>query len=286
MRIVNFDKGDGKALGFLFGDEVVDLSLAAPDLPGDLGGLIAAGPGAFEQAAAAAEKATARLNLAELSLRPPIENPPKILCIGRNYAAHAREGGAEPPSYPDIFMRSRLSMIGHGQPIVRPKLSEQLDFEGELLAVIGKTVSKASEAEALDAVVGYSLFNDATLRNYQRQTTQWTIGKNFDNTGACGPAFITPDEIPAGAVGLRLQTRLNGEVMQDANTDDMIFPVATAISIMSQTMTLEAGDIIATGTPEGVGYARNPPVWMKPGDVCEVEVEGVGVLSNPIVDEA
>jgi len=286
MRILCFEKDGTSRLGVRHGDGVVDLSLAAPDLPRDLLSLIKAGPDAMARAKAAADGASATVPLAGLTLRLPIADPPKVLCVGRNYAAHAREGGAEPPSYPDIFMRSRLSLIPANAPIIRPKLSSHLDFECELLVVIGKHTSKVGEDEALDAVAGYSLFNDATLRDYQRRTTQWTVGKNFDNTGPFGPEMVTPDELPRGCVGLRIQTRLNGEVMQNANTADMIFPVATTISLLSQTMALEPGDLIATGTPEGVGYARKPPVWMKDGDVVEVEVEGIGVLRNPVVDEA
>lgn len=285
MRLLSFEKNGKPALGVRLGEQVVDLSVAAPDLRGGLLSLIKAGPEAMAKAQSAAEAASDTVPLESLTLRVPIANPPKVICVGRNYAAHAAEGGAEPPTYPDIFMRSRLSLIAHDAPIVRPKLSDKLDYECELMVVIGKTARKVSEAEALDCVAGYSIFNDATLRDYQRRTTQWTIGKNFDDSGPFGPELVTPDELPAGCVGLQIQTRLNGEVMQDANTADMIFPVATTISLLSQTMTLEPGDLIATGTPEGVGYARKPPVWMKGGDVVEVEVEGIGVLRNPVVDE-
>ena len=180
-------------------------------------------------------------------------------------------------------MRSRLSITGSGTPIVCPAISQTLDFEGELIVVIGKTIYQVSEGQALDGVAGYSIFNDVTLRDYQRRTSQWTIGKNFDGTGAFGPEFVSADELPAGCAGLQLQTRLNGMLMQNANTNDMVFPVATAISYLSQVMTLEPGDLLATGTPSGVGYARNPPVWMKPGDLVEVNIESIGNLSNPIV---
>lgn len=285
MRILTFSKNGIPTLGVRTGDRVVDLSEAAPDLPQDMLSLIKAGPDVLSAAKSLSEQATASLSFDALVLEVPFADPPKILCVGRNYAAHAREGGAEPPVYPDIFMRSRLSLIAHEDPIIRPKLSGNLDYECELMVVIGKTASKVSEDEALDCVFGYSLFNDATLRDYQRQTTQWTIGKNFDSTGPFGPEIVTPDELPAGCAGIQIQTRLNGEVMQNANTRDMIFPVAKTISLLSQTMTLEPGDLIATGTPEGVGYARTPPVWMKDGDVVEVEVEGIGILRNPVSEE-
>ncbi|WP_323794589.1 fumarylacetoacetate hydrolase family protein [Nisaea sp.] len=285
MRVFCFNKLGTPTLGARLGDKSVDLSIAAPDLPRDMLSLIRAGAGAMETARTAVEEASETLDTSALEFCVPIADPPKVLCVGRNYAAHAKEGGAEPPTYPDIFMRSRLSLIPHNAPIIRPKLSGNLDYECELLIVIGKTARNVTEEDALDCIVGYSLFNDATLRDYQRRTTQWTIGKNFDGTGPIGPEIVTPDELPAGCVGLQIQTRLNGEVMQNANTSDMIFPVAKTISLLSQTMTLEPGDLIATGTPEGVGYARKPPVWMKDGDVVEIEVEGIGILRNPIADE-
>jgi len=288
MRIVAYEKNGGGAIGVRLEDQVVDLSIAAPDLPGTLRGLLAAGPEAMAEAGRAAEAAggEARLPLDGLSLLPPVPDPSKILCIGRNYAEHAKEGGAEVPAFPDIFMRSRLSLVGDGQPIIRPPVSEKLDFEGELMVVIGKTVHRANRETALDAIAGYAVFNDATLRDYQRRTTQWTIGKNFDHTGAFGPEFVSADEVPPGATGLRLQTRLNGQVMQDTNTDDMVFPVVKALVVITEAMTLEPGDLLATGTPSGVGYARTPPVWMQPGDRVEVEIEGIGTLSNPVEDEA
>ncbi|MEQ8332586.1 fumarylacetoacetate hydrolase family protein [Nisaea sp.] len=285
MRLLSFEKNGSPTLGVRLGSEVVDLSVAAPQLPRDLLSLIKAGPEAFDAARKAADTATERLPLEGLTLCVPIADPPKILCVGRNYAAHAKEGGAEPPTYPDIFMRSRLSLVAHDAPIIRPALSGNLDYECELLVVIGRHASKLSETEALGVIAGYSIFNDATLRDYQRRTTQWTIGKNFDGTGPFGPEMVTPDELPDGCVGLQIQTRLNGEVMQSATTADMIFPVATTISLLSQTMTLEPGDLIATGTPEGVGYARKPPVWMKDGDIVEIEVEGIGALRNPVRNE-
>lgn len=287
MRIVAFEKNGGAVIGVRLGDEVVDLSIAAVNMPQTLRGLLAAGADALVEVEKIANSSgkESRIPYQGLSLLPPIGDPPKILCIGRNYAEHAKEGGAEVPAYPDIFMRSRLSLVGHGKPIIRPPVSEKLDFEGELLAVIGKPIHRADKMSALDAVAGYAIFNDATLRDYQRRTGQWTIGKNFDNTGGFGPEFVTADELPRGCEGLRLQTRLNGSIMQDTSTDDMVFPVATAIVEITEAMSLEPGDIIATGTPSGVGYARNPPVWMKPGDTVEVEIEGIGILSNPIEDE-
>jgi 2-keto-4-pentenoate hydratase/2-oxohepta-3-ene-1,7-dioic acid hydratase in catechol pathway len=176
-------------------------------------------------------------------------------------------------------------MMGHGSPIVRPKVSMQLDYEGELVAVIGKAGRHIAKADALSHVAGYSICNDASVRDYQFKSAQWTIGKNFDNTGPFGPVFVTADALPPGAAGLQLQTRLNGVVVQSASTSSLIFDVATLVSLLSEAVCLLPGDIIVTGTPSGVGLARKPPLWMKHGDVCEVEIEGIGTLTNPIRDE-
>jgi acylpyruvate hydrolase len=226
------------------------------------------------------------LDLAGVTLLPPLASPSKIVCIGLNYVDHSMESGFVPPTYPTIFSRFASSLIGHGAPIVRPLSSIQLDYEGELVVVIGKGGRAIAKSAALDHVFGYSIFNDASLRDYQVRTPQWTIGKNFDDTGAFGPCIVTADELPRGATGLQLTTTLNGQVVQDGNTNDLIFDVATLIATLSEVMTLSPGDIIVSGTPAGVGMARKPPLWMKAGDVCEVKIEGVGVLTNPIVDQA
>ena len=178
--------------------------------------------------------------------------------------------------------------MAHEQPLVRPAVSDSLglDFEGEIAAVLGKGGRHIREEDALECVAGYALFNDGSVREYQFKSPQWTVGKNFDDTGAFGPDLVTADELPPGAKGLLLETRLNGEVVQSASTDDMIFDVAQLISIVSQAITLEPGDVIVTGTPSGIGWARTPKLLMKHGDLCEVSVEGIGVLRNPVVDEA
>ncbi len=179
-------------------------------------------------------------------------------------------------------MRCTTSLLAHGAPLRIPKVSDKLDFEAELAVVIGKRARFVSEDEALDAVFGYACFNDATLRDYQRKTSQWTIGKNFDDTGALGPCIVTADELPAGCKGLHIESRLNGQVMQSADTSDMVFGVARTIALLSQSLTLEPGDLLVMGTPGGVGYARTPPVWMKAGDTIEIDIESIGVLSNPV----
>jgi acylpyruvate hydrolase len=220
--------------------------------------------------------------LCELKLLPPVPRPGKIICIGLNYRAHAIEGGNAIPDYPAVFMRCGTSIMASGADLIYPECSDKLDYEAELAVVIGKTATAVSAADALDYVAGYSCFNDGSVRDYQRKSTQWTMGKNFDGTGGFGPELVTPDELPAGASGLRLISRLNGEIMQDSNTSDMIFDVASLIATVSEGMTLEPGDVIATGTPSGVGYARTPPVFMKPGDVIEIEIEKIGLLTNTI----
>ena len=226
---------------------------------------------------------TSKLNT--ITFKVPIERPGKIVCMGLNYADHAKEGGNARPEYPSFFMRGPSSMTAHLSPIVRPQVSNKLDYEAELAFVVGKKARHLTLDNALDCVAGYSIFNDGSIRDYQRKTTQWTIGKNFDQTGAFGPWLVTPDELPPGCDGLNIQSRLNGQVMQNANTKDFLWGVAETIVLISECMTLEPGDIVITGTPAGVGYARTPPVFMKPGDICEIEIESIGVLRNTIADE-
>jgi len=208
--------------------------------------------------------------LSDVTLLAPVPRPGKIICIGLNYRAHAEEGGNPIPDYPAVFLRGATSLMGPGADMIFPICSDKLDYEAELAVVIGKTATNVGAA-ALDHVAGYACFNDGSVRDYQRKSTQWTMGKNFDGTGGFGPELVTPDELPAGASGLRIVARVNGEVRQDSNTSDMIFDVATLIATLSEAMTLEPGDVIATGTPSGVGYARKPPAFLAPGDISEVE---------------
>lgn len=223
---------------------------------------------------------------AGLKLLPPLRRPTKIICVGLNFADHTKESNFKQPDYPTIFLRLHTSLIAHNQPMIRPTVSDSLDFEGEIAVVLGKGGKNISKQDALKHVAGYALFNDGSVREYQFKSPQWTVGKNFDGTGAFGPDLITADELPPGAKGLLLETRLNGEVVQSANTDTMVFDVESLISILSEAFTLEAGDVIVSGTPSGVGWARTPKLLMKHGDVCEVTVERMGTLTNKIVDEA
>ena len=287
MRLVTFQGQSGPAIGVRLGDKVIDLSKAAPDLPIDMIGLLEGGESSLAKAKAAANNAAddAKVDMSLVKLLVPIARPGKIVCIGRNYAAHAAEGGAETPTYPEVFYRGSTTLIAQGEPIIRPKCSDKLDFEAELVVVIGKLAKHVAEADAGAYIAGYSLFNEGTLRDYQRKSSQWTVGKNFDNTGPFGPEIVTSDEVPEGAKGLRIQSRLNGQIMQDANTDDLVFTIHNLIYRLTECMTLEPGDIIVSGTPAGVGYARTPPVFMKPGDIIEIEVDGIGVLTNTIEDE-
>jgi acylpyruvate hydrolase len=221
-----------------------------------------------------------------LKFLPPLQRPPKILCVGLNFKDHSKESNFEQPDYPTMFLRLHTSLVAHNEPITRPRISDSLDYEGEIAVVLGKGGRHVRREDALSHVAGYALFNDASVREYQFKTPQWTMGKNFDGTGSFGPDLITADELPAGVKGLRLETRLNGEIVQSASTDDMVFDVETLIVLLSQAITLEAGDVIVSGTPSGVGWARNPKLLMRHGDVCEVSVAGMGTLRNVIVDEA
>jgi len=284
MRFIAFrDDHDQPALGVRTGDRVVDIT--ALGFPARLEQVLKLGQPALDAIGAAVAAAGASRPLAGLRLLPPLLAPAKAFAVGLNYVEHAAESNFQPPKYPVIFQRYPQSWVAHGEPLVRPKVSEQFDYEAELVAVIGKPGRYITKDAALDHVAGYSIFNDGSIRDYQLRTNQWTLGKNFDASGGFGPEFVTADELPPGAAGLRIQCRLNGRVLQDANTKDMIFDVATLVSVCSEAMALQVGDLIITGTPAGVGMARKPQVWMAPGDSCEIEIERIGVLRNGIVDE-
>jgi acylpyruvate hydrolase len=285
MRFIMFRTANAEGLAALSGEhDAFGLLAHDPHYPGNLLSLLAQGSGALRDACDRLLSAP-RIELREVQLLPPIQRPGKIICVGLNYRDHAAESGFGISGYPTLFTRFSSSLIGHNAPLVRPKVSDQLDYEGELVAVIGTRGRHVSREAALAHIAGYSIFNDSSVRDYQFKTTQWTMGKNFDATGAFGPAFVSADELPPGAQGLRLETRLNGTVVQSASTSDMIFDVSALVAIISEAMTLEPGDIIVTGTPSGVGVARDPKLFMKPGDLCEVEIEGIGTLANSIVAE-
>lgn len=287
MKLLSFQGAQGGSWGVLTSAGVVGREWLGEGLPPTLASFVAAceqSPELIGAVLARAEAAAAQaVSLESLSLLPCIPQPGKVICLGVNYVDHAKEGGNTVADYPALFLRCSTSLLAHGAPLKVPAISSKLDFEAELAVVIGRRTRFVSEADALDAVFGYACFNDATLRDYQRRTTQWTIGKNFDATGGFGPCLVTADELPPGCTGLRIESRLNGQVMQSADTSDMVFGVARTISLLSEAVTLEPGDVIVMGTPAGVGYARTPPVWMKAGDVIEIEIERVGLLRNPVV---
>ena len=287
MKIVGFEHDKQLRLGVVEGDQVIDLQAADPKIPADLGVVLSRNGGDLKALADAARNApaSARRPLNGIKYTLPVANPGKIVCLGLNYLEHAKEGGHQKPTAPSIFMRCTTSLVPHNMPIIRPQASETLDFECELLIVIGKTAKHLTMQNAYSCIAGYSCFNDGSIRQFQRRTAQWDMGKNFDKTGGFGPWFVSADELPEGGKGLKIETRLNGNVMQSDNTANMIFPVAETLVDLTQAMTLEPGDLIVTGTPSGVGHARKPPVWMKHGDVCDIEIEGIGILSNPVEDE-
>src|ERR1700722_17122136 len=283
MRIVHFEKEGVRGIAADDGWGWHGLTEGESGFPGTLPELIAQGADLSRTGRDLLPMNAIDLNA--VRILPPVPKPPKILCVGLNYDDHLEESGLKKPVYPEIFGRFATSLIAHRDPIRRPPESSLLDYEAELAVVIGRRGRRIQSERALDHVAGYSLFNDATIRDFQLRTPQWTMGKNFDGTGAFGPWLVTPDAVPPGANRLRIQGRLNGRVMQDARTDQLIFGVPELIAMISVALSLEPGDVIITGTPGGVGATRKPPVYMQPGDVFEVEIEGMGVLSNPVQDE-
>ena len=283
MKFITFTTASDPTprVGGVVGTSVVPLT-------GSMLELCASGPAGFAAAEVHVNAAPASAHQALSAIRflPVVPRPGKIVCLGLNYADHAAEGGNAKPEYPSFFLRGPSSLAAHRAAIKRPRASARLDFEAELAVVVGSSARHLTERNALEAVAGYSCFNDGTLRDYQRKTAQWTIGKNFDETGAFGPWLVPASDLPPGAAGLRIASRLNGETMQSSNTRHMLFSVVETLCLITEAMTLEPGDVVIMGTPAGVGYARTPPVWMKPGDTVQVEVEGIGILSNSIEDEA
>ena len=290
MKIVGFRIDKRLRLGVVEGEEVIDLQAVDANLPADLGAWLRAHDGNLEPLAIMAKSApaSARHPLAGLNFALPVARPGKIVCLGLNYLEHVKEGPQRDnvPKFPSIFFRVLTSMVPHMHPLVRPQASIQFDYEGEMVAIVGKRAKHLTLENAVDCIAGYSICNEGSIREFQRHTTQWGMGKNFDRTGGFGPWMVSADELPRGGKGLKLQTRLNGTVMQNDNTENMMFPLAETLVYLTKGMTLEPGDVIVTGTPSGVGHARKPePVWMKAGDVAEVEVEGVGILRNTVIDE-
>ena len=277
------DRGPRAALAVSGG--LVDLHAADPSIPDSLPGILAAGSECLERVAACAQ---ADPTLAEDQARflPVIPCPQKILCVGLNYADHARESGAEVPEEPVIFSKFASALTGHGQPIELPRASAEVDYEAELVVVIGRRGKHVPEDQAMDYVAGYACGHDVSARDWQLRKPggQWLLGKTFDTFAPVGPYLVTRDEVP-DPHQLDIQLRLNGQTMQSSNTRELIFSIPRLIAYISQVMTLEVGDLIFTGTPPGVGFSRKPPVFLKPGDVAEVEIQHLGVLRNPVVAE-
>ncbi len=280
MRLSTVKIAGRTTWGVVEDDRFLDAGAVLASRYADLKSAVAAGLAGVAEAAASA----AATPLREIEWLPVIPNPDKILCVGLNYEMHRKETGRAEVENPTIFARYANSQTGHLAPIVRPKVSTELDFEGELAVIIGKPGRYISRDEAMGYVAGYACYNDGSVRDFQRHTHQFTPGKNFPDTGAFGPWMMTPDEL-GPLPDLRIQTRLNGTIVQDAIFGQMIFDIARQIEYCSSFTRLEPGDVIVSGTPGGVGAKRQPPLWMKPGDVVEVEIDRLGILSNPIVDE-
>jgi 2-keto-4-pentenoate hydratase/2-oxohepta-3-ene-1,7-dioic acid hydratase in catechol pathway len=297
MRLVSFRRNGSTRLGAELNGAIVDLndaSIAAgstPDeaVPTDVLAFLESGEKGLERARAAlafaADHPELQLDPQTLELLPPVPNPPKIICVARNYAAHAAEANREVLEYPNLFIRFAKSLVAQGEPILVPKVSHEVDWEAELAVIIGRSGKHVSKERALDYVAGYSIFNDVSVRDWQLRVPQFGAGKNFDGSGPFGPALVTKDEVP-DPQALKIELTVNGEVMQSASTADMLFTVADLIEHISAFATLEPGDVIATGTPSGVGFVRKPPRYLEPGDTVRIELERVGVLENPVVAEA
>ena len=277
MKIASFRSGDDIHYGIVKDDGLIDASAR-------LGGLPLEAVLADAAPLANLERLSPDHALTDISLLPPVPNSGRIICVGLNYKTHIEETGNAVPPHPILFPRYPSSLVGQGAPLIRPKVSERFDFEGEMAVIIGKAGRHVSPERALDHVAGYACFNDGSIRDFQRHTSQFLPGKNFDGSGSFGPWIVTPDE--AGDVSaLTLTTRLNGAVVQQTGLDDLLFGVEALIAYISQIWEIRPGDVIATGTTGGVGAARNPPLWMKPGDRIEVEIDNLGTLTNPIIDE-
>jgi 2-keto-4-pentenoate hydratase/2-oxohepta-3-ene-1,7-dioic acid hydratase in catechol pathway len=283
VRFCTFLRDGVQRVGIVDGEHVVDLSLAAPALPRDLVALLAAGPGALAEAKSAAAGARERLPLASIALAAPILRPPKFIAIGLNYADHVKEAGLEPPKLPTVFNKQSTCVAGPYDGVHLPRVSSALDYEGELGFVIGARCRPVPRARAHEVIAGYLVVNDVSVRDWQLRIPTWTMGKSFDTHGPIGPWLTTADEIDAS--GLRLRTWVNGELRQDSSTKHLIFDCAWLVEHLSTAFTLEPGDVIATGTPGGVGIAMKPPRLLQSGDVVRVEIDGLGALENRVVPE-
>ena len=281
MRITSYSIDGIKSFGVVTDDGVIDAKPLAGG-PQSLKDAIAAG--SMDMIAEAAVKRSADHSIDEVEFLPVIPDPDKIIAVGLNYRSHVLEGGRDIPEWPMIFTRFANSQVGHGQPMIKPNVSEMFDFEGEMAVIIGESCRQVSEADALSVVAGYACYNDGSIRDYQRHTSQFVPGKSFYKSGAFGPWMVTADEIPDPGA-LTLMTRLNGKEMQHATTDDLLFSIPQLIHYLTTVTELVPGDVIVSGTTGGVGCYRDPPVFMKDGDIIEIELDKIGVLRNPVVNE-
>lgn len=272
----------GTRTGVVVGEEIVDLTDPVIGLPGDMRELLGLGEAAIVAAGAAPARHGARWSLAEVQLLAPVPAPPKVLAIGMNYRAHVAEMGREPPAHQYWFNKQRTAVVGPGHPIAIPPVSDQVDYEGELGIVIGRRAKDVAAADWLSCVAGFTVLNDVSVRDWQAHSPTFTMGKSFDSHCPIGPSIVTPDEIgDPGDLGLR--TWVNGELRQDSSTSDLIFKCAEMVEYLTTVFPLEPGDILATGTPAGVGMGFTPPRWLRDGDSVQIEIEGVGALENPVV---
>ncbi|HWH95301.1 MAG TPA: fumarylacetoacetate hydrolase family protein [Baekduia sp.] len=283
MRLASIHIADGVTTAAVDGEEVIDLHRADPEIPADMIALLAGGDPVLERVRGAIDSGAARLPLDGCRLAAPVARPTKFFAVGLNYADHVAESGQPTPEHPTVFSKMPSCVVGPFDDVERPLVSSALDYEGELGFVIGRRCRHVSRDRAAEVIAGYVVINDVSVRDYQLRTPQWTLGKSFDTHGVVGPWIVTGDDLDPHALDIR--TLVNGEVRQQSNTSNLIFDCFTQVELLSSVCTLEPGDIVATGTPGGVGIANDPPRWLVPGDIVRVEVESIGALENRIVDE-
>lgn len=284
MKLATFTHSGQARVGVVENDQVVDLSAAAPSLPREMVAFLQAGQAALDGASTAVREAGHRLPLAEVRLEAPVPRPPKYLAIGLNYADHIAETGRETPEYPGFFVKLSTCVIGPGAAIHRPRASEQLDYEGELVIVIGRRCRHVPKERAAEVIAGYTIGNDVSVRDWQRRSPTVILGKSWDTHGPLGPWIVTADEV-GDPHRLELETFVNGELRQHSNTNQLIWNCFDIVEYLSTVCTLEPGDLVMTGTPSGVAHGFKPPKWIKPGDTVRIEIERIGTLENPVVEE-
>jgi 2-keto-4-pentenoate hydratase/2-oxohepta-3-ene-1,7-dioic acid hydratase in catechol pathway len=284
MKLATFTHMGSIHVGVVLGDEIVDLEAAAPQLPREMTALFAAGSDALAAAEAAADHAAARIPLDDVHLESPVMRPPKLLAVGLNYTGHAAESGREAPTHPIIFNKQSTCVTGPYDPVHLPRASQALDYEGELACVIGRRCRHVPQGRGAEVIAGYTVIDDVSVRDWQLRSPTMTLGKSFDTHGPMGPWIVSADELE-DPHGLGLRTWVNGELRQDANTKELIFDCFQIVEHLSTAFTLEPGDVIATGTPAGVGFAMKPPRMLAAGDVVRIEIEQIGQIENPVIEE-